>query len=156
MIKSLAMFFVILAAPMHSWASNDLAAANRIASSGMKLQSARLKVVAQNIANSNTTGRTPGSEPYRRKVTLVGLSVDPTLEAEISVIDAIGHDTSPFNMRYEPHHPAANSEGMVLYPNIQETLEMADAREAQRTYEANLASLEISKSNQQRLLEAMK
>jgi flagellar basal-body rod protein FlgC len=155
-LKSICLLFVALGLWCRADADNDLAAASRVAVNGMKLQSARLKVVSQNIASASTTGMTPGAQPYRRKIMLVQKQYDSLLGAEISVLKAVTHDRSDFIMRYEPNHPSADAHGIVLYPNVDPVLEMADAKEAQRSYEANLSSLEISKSNQIRLLEAMK
>lgn len=137
-------------------ARNDLAAASRISAEGMLLQSQRLKVIAQNISNANTTGSAPEEAPYRRKILKYKRVQDEVLGAEIAVFERVGSDHSDYVLRYEPQHPAADAKGVVKYPNVNQTLEMADAKEAQRSYEANLSALEIAKSNQLKILEALK
>ncbi len=149
-------FAVIISLSSISHGSNDMLASTRIAANGMKIQSMRMKVISQNIANANTAAATKEDLPYQRKSLLAKNIFDDAVNAEVLHIERISADNSSFIMKYEPHHPSANADGIVLYPNIDLTLEMADAKEAQRSYEANLASLEISKSNQQKVLEAMK
>lgn len=113
---------------------------------GMKTQSARMKVVAQNIANADSTGSTPGAEPYRRKTITVKSKLDPITGAQIVTVDNIGRDyESAFQARYEPNHPAANAEGYVLLPNVSTSTERLDMKESQRSYEANLSAIETTK-----------
>lgn len=137
-------------------AIDDLTASQRVSSQGMRAQNERLKIIAQNISNANSTGKSPIDEPYRRKVPVFQNHYDPRLKADVVRVDKIVRDKSDFQLRYEPHHPAANESGYVRYPNVQIPLETVDAKEAQRTYEANLSALEIAKSNQVRLIEALK
>ena len=117
-----------------------------IASAGMKVQGDRLRVISQNIANANSTGDTPGAEPYRRKT----ISFKNTLDREMGVdkvqVDKYSTDKSDFIKKYEPTHPAADEEGYVLYPNVNSIIEMVDMRESQRGYEANLNVIEVSKA----------
>lgn len=137
-------------------AIDTLTAAQRIAAQGMQVQNERLKVISQNIANSNSTGVSENEEPYRRKIIMFKNEYDPVIGAESVKVGKIANDKSGFNLKFEPHHPAADSAGYVRYPNVNIPLETVDAKEAQRTYEANLSALDISKSNQLRILEAMK
>lgn len=117
-----------------------------IAASGMKAQSDRLRVVAENIANANSTGNTPGAVPYRRKVLSFKTVLDKELGIEKVAVDKIGTDNSGFDKKFDPNHPAADAEGYVLVPNVNPMVEMVDMREAQRGYEANLNVIEVSKS----------
>ncbi len=148
--------FVIFSFMQTASAVDDLTAAQRVSAQGMKAQSERLKIISQNIANANSTGITPNQEPYRRKIPVFKSEYDQRLKADVVKVDKITRDKSDFQLRYEPQHPAADENGYVKYPNIQVPLESVDAKEAQRTYEANMSALEIAKSNQVRLIEALK
>jgi len=150
------LYFALLLLPSFVFAIDDLTASQRISSAGMRTQNERLKIIAQNIANANSTGSTPDSEPYRRKMPLIQESYDPLLKAKVVKLQKIVKDKSEFELRYEPQHPAADKAGYVKYPNVKLPLETVDAKEAQRTYEANMSALEIAKSNQMRIIEALK
>jgi flagellar basal-body rod protein FlgC len=117
-----------------------------IAASGMKVQSDRLRIVAQNIANVNSTGEAPGSDPYRRKVVSFENQLDRELGAELVEISKYGEDDSPFPLVYDPSHPAANAEGYYKSPNINPMIELIDMREARRAYEANINITETTKT----------
>jgi flagellar basal-body rod protein FlgC len=140
----------------NSLAIDDLMASQRISAQGMQAQNQRLKIISQNIANATSTSTSPEKEPYRRKMPILKGKFDPNLKADVVKLDKIVRDKSDFQLRYEPQHPAADENGYVRYPNVQIPLETVDAKEAQRTYEANMSALEIAKSNQLRLIEAMK
>jgi flagellar basal-body rod protein FlgC len=124
----------------------DLIDSIHISSAGMKVQSQRLKVVAQNIANAESTATAPGGEPYRRKT----ISFQETLDKESGLpmvgVKKLGVDRSDFTRRYEPSNPAADAQGYVLYPNVNTIMESMDMREARRGYEANLNVIESSKA----------
>ncbi len=112
-----------------------------IGAAGMTAQVARLRTVAQNIANANTTGLTPDSEPYRRKTIHFHNVLDRTLGTQTVQVRAIREDPSPFRLQYEPGHPAADERGYVRYPNVVALIEMNDYRQASRSYEASLNAL---------------
>lgn len=118
----------------------------RISAAGMKVQSDRLKVVSQNIANAESTGTREGAEPYRRKTIAFKSVVDREMDLETVKTHRIGTDKSDFRQKYDPTHPAANAEGYVLLPNVNSITEMMDMREARRGYEANLNVIESSKA----------
>ena len=124
----------------------DLNDAQLIAASGMKAQGSRLKVISENLANANSTSQTPGGEPYRRKVLTFGNMLDRTLDAQVVKVKSIGPDRSDFELKYDPSHPAANADGYVMLPNVNPIIEMADMREAQRSYEANLNVINAAKA----------
>jgi flagellar basal-body rod protein FlgC len=134
---------------------DDLTASMRASAAGMRIQNERLKIIAQNIANSNTTGQTPGADPYRRKTIFVKNGYDDKQKADVVQVDRIRTDKSDFALRYEPNHPAADEQGYVKYPNVDTTIENIDAKEAQRTFEANLNALQIAKDNQHKLLKLL-
>ncbi len=116
-----------------------------ISASGMRAQGTRLRVISENIANANSTGQTPGAEPYRRKMVTFTNELDRELGAELVKVKDVGVDKSEFSRRYEPGHPAADEEGYILTPNVNSLIEMADMREAQRSYEANLRVIQSSR-----------
>ncbi len=127
-----------------------------IAASGMKAQGDRLRVVAENIANADATGRSPGAEPYRRKVVMFQNVLDKEMGLSTVKVTQRGFDNSAFNKKYDPTHPAADDQGYVLYPNVSTIVEMMDMREARRGYEANLNVIEVSKAMLSRTLELLK
>ena len=107
----------------------------------MEAQSTRLRVVSENIANARTTGDTTGADPYRRKIITFGDEMDRASGISLVDVKKISTDQGNFVEEYDPDHPAANEQGMVKYPNVNVLIEMADLREANRSYEANLQSI---------------
>ncbi|MCH2037439.1 MAG: flagellar basal body rod protein FlgC [Rickettsiales bacterium] len=126
--------------------SGDLTDVMKIASSGLHVQSERLKIIAQNIANSESTASIPGGEPYRRKTITFAEELDRKLGVNVAVVSEISVDDSPFKQVFDPTHPAANDQGYVLFPNVTRTIESLDSDQAQRAYEANLRTIETTKS----------
>ena len=120
---------------------DSLIASLKIAGSGMEAQSTRLRIVSENIANARTTGDTTGADPYRRKIITFGDEMDRASGISLVDVKKIGTDQGKFTEEYDPDHPAANEQGMVKYPNVNVLIEMADLREANRSYEANLQSI---------------
>ena len=117
---------------------DPLQASLRIAGSGLQAQSTRMRVVTENLANANSTGPTPGSDPYSRKTVTFESELERASGVTLVKIDDIGEDDAPFRVEHDPSHPAADKDGMVKLPNINMLIEMADMREANRSYEANL------------------
>jgi len=110
----------------------------KIAASGLRAQNGRMRVIAENIANADSTARTPGADPYRRKVPTFVSKFDKDLGAATVALGRVERDKTDFKTRYEPGHPAADANGYVKYPNVEPLVETVDMREAQRSYEANL------------------
>jgi flagellar basal-body rod protein FlgC len=127
-----------------------------IASSGMRAQSERIRVVAENIANANSVALGPDGSPYRRKVISFTNEMDRELGVDLVKVERIGRDRAPFQLRFEPGHPAANADGYVEYPNVSSLVEMMDMREAQRSYRANLKVLETTRSLAGRTLDLLR
>lgn len=117
---------------------DPLQSALKAASMGMTAQSARLRIVSENLANANSTGSTPGADPYARKTISFASMVDEPTGAEGVTVDKIDYDRTPFVTEYSPGHPAADARGYVKRPNVNSMVELADAREANRGYQANL------------------
>jgi flagellar basal-body rod protein FlgC len=134
----------------------DLTEAIAIAGSGMQVQSARLTVIAENLANQETTGATPGSDPYRRKTISFADVLDPTMGVDLVRVKQVGEDESAFPLRYDPTNPAANAAGYVKAPNVNTFIEMTDMRDAEQSYSANLQVLSVSRSMLTRVIGMLK
>ena len=121
-----------------------------ISSSGLQAQRTRMDTIAANIANLNTTRNAAGQPvPYRRRFALFsqGLAAKGEGKTRPGVhVDKIKLDESPFQKRFQPGHPDAGPDGMVLYPNIDLSIEFVNALEASRAYEANVTTMEVTKS----------
>jgi len=117
---------------------DGISSALKVAASGLEAQSTRLRVVSENIANARSTGETPGSDPYRRKTVSFASELDRLTGTALVGVKSVGLDRSEFKFEYDPGNPAADPDGYVKMPNVQPLVEMADMREANRSYEANL------------------
>jgi flagellar basal-body rod protein FlgC len=109
-----------------------------IATSGLRVQAGRMRVISENIANADSTAQTAGGDPYRRKVPTFSSELDRTVDARVVTLGKVVPDTTAFRVKHEPSNPAADAAGNVKYPNVNPLIEMSDMREAQRSYEANL------------------
>jgi len=134
----------------------DLGDAMHVSAAGMRVQGERLRVVAQNLANAESTALTPGGEPYRRQTITFHNALDRELGVERVEVARVGDDRSPFGRKLDPGHPAADADGYVLTPNVNPLLEMMDLREAQRSYEANLNAMGLTRSMLQRTVDLLR
>ena len=134
----------------------DISKSLDISASGMNAQSMRLRVIAENLANIDTTGSTPGADPYRRKTITFGETVDRQSGTPEVSVKEIGQDMSAFTTRYDPSHPAADATGYVKTPNVSSFVEMMDMREAERSYSANLNVLQTTRSMMTRAIDLLK
>ncbi len=134
----------------------DLDRALRISAAGMQAQATRLRVVAENLANRDSTGETPGADPYRRKTITFRNRMDRALGAATLQVSRIGTAGGDFPVRHDPSHPAADARGYVRVPNVDSVVETMDMREAQRTYAANLSVLEVTRGMLTRTIEALR
>ncbi|VAW23624.1 Flagellar basal-body rod protein FlgC [hydrothermal vent metagenome] len=125
---------------------NDFSSSLKIAAGGLQAQSARMRVIAENLANADSTAKTPGGDPYRRRIPTFSAVFSRELDAFNVKSGGVKLDNSDFQTRYEPGHPAADKAGYVRYPNVNSLIELADMREAQRTYEANLNIIKSSRA----------
>ena len=119
-------------------AISDFLTSFKIAASGLHAQMARMRVASENLANTDSTGKTPGADPYRREIPTFKSVFDSELGAYQVQVGGVVPDKTAFEQRYEPGHPAADANGYVKYPNINPLVEQMDMSSAQRTYEANL------------------
>jgi flagellar basal-body rod protein FlgC len=123
----------------------DFLSSLKIAATGLHAQSARMRVIAENLANADSAGKSPGDEPYRRRVPTFKAVMDQEVGGKVVQIGRLAYDMSDFQSRYEPGHPAADAQGYVRYPNVNSLIETMDMREAQRTYEANLNVVTVTR-----------
>jgi flagellar basal-body rod protein FlgC len=126
-------------------AMNDFLSSMQIAATGLHAQTARMRVIAENLANADSAAKTPGADPYRRKIPTFQAMMDDDVGGEVVKIGRIAYDQSDFETRYEPGHPAADANGYVRYPNVNPLIETMDMREAQRSYEANLNVVTVTR-----------
>jgi flagellar basal-body rod protein FlgC len=124
----------------------DFTTSMTIAASGMRAQSDRMRIIAENIANANSTAATTGGDPYRRKIATVTSQFDRELNATVVEPGKPAQDMSDFRLQYDPGNPAADKQGYVKLPNVNSLVEIMDMREAQRSYEADLTVMDASKS----------
>jgi len=134
----------------------DLEKALAISAAGMNVQGTRLRVIAENLANSQTAGSTPGADPYRRKTVTFSNEMNRELGTETVAVRSIDADKSDLPLRYDPSHPAADTNGYVKMPNVNSFIEIMDARDAQRSYEANLNVMASTRSMLSRTIEMLK
>lgn len=124
---------------------DPLVASMKVAASGLEAQSTRIRIVSENLANARSTGDTPGADPYRRKTVTFVSELDRAVGASLVEVDRLAEDESEFSAEFDPGNPAADEKGMVKLPNVNVLVEMADMREANRSYEANLQSIKQSR-----------
>jgi flagellar basal-body rod protein FlgC len=134
----------------------DLIKSIKISTAGMRVQGTRLRVISENIANADSLPSGPGDEPYRRKQVSFKNTLDRALDAKRVQIDKIEVDKKEFDKKYDPQHPAADENGYVAVPNVNSLVEMMDMREAQRSYEANLSIIQVSKSMLTRTIDMLR
>ncbi len=134
----------------------DLNKALDISARGMDVQTTRLRVIAENLANQDTTGTSPEALPYRRKTVVFGNQMDAALGTDLVRVRRVGEDKSELPLRFDPSHPAANSQGYVRTPNVNSFVEVMDMREAQRSYNANLAVMQTTRGMLARVIEMLK
>jgi flagellar basal-body rod protein FlgC len=127
--------------------SSDLMSAMSAAASGLRAQTVRIRLSAENIANASTTATTPGGDPYRRKAPVFRAYFDRETNAQRVKVTGEREDyKTPFVEKYDPTNPGADAKGYVKMSNVSPLVEMADLRDAQRAYEANLNVVEASRS----------
>ena len=127
--------------------NSDMLSAMKVSAMGMRAQGTRVRLITENIANADTTGATPGADPYTRQTITFKNEIDRELGFNTVEVDKIGEDKiAPYAVEYNPDHPAADETGYVKMPNVNMMIEIMDAKEAQRSYQANLGMIEQAKS----------
>src|ERR1700749_1025067 len=123
----------------------DFSTSMTVAASGLRAQSERMKVIAENIANADSTSPVPGGDPYRRKIFTVTNSFDSELGANLVKAGRTITDKSDFRSQSDPGNPNADKQGYVKLPNVDSLVEIMDMRETKRSYEADLSVMDASK-----------
>ena len=126
-----------------------------IAVSALRAQQARMRIIAENLANANSTSKTPGGDPYRRQAPVFQAVNVGNGGTGVRMARAVP-DKAPFNSAFDPSNPSADATGYVKTPNVDPLIEAMDMRDAQRAYEANLNVIETSRSMDQRTLDLLK
>src|SRR6201996_2561200 len=124
----------------------DFSTSMSVAASGLRAQSERMKIIAENIANANSTSPNPGGDPYRRKIATQVSSFDRELGANLVKSGNPIQDSSEFRSQYDPGNPNADKQGYVKLPNVDPLIEIMDMKEAQRSYEADLTVMDATKT----------
>jgi len=128
--------------------------AQAVAASALRAQQARMRIIAENLANADSTSKTPGGDPYRRQAPVF----EPTKVGGAKGVrmSKVEPDQSDFRQEYDPGHPSADAKGYVKLPNVNSLVEAMDMREAQRAYEANLNVIETARAMEMRTLDLLK
>ncbi len=134
----------------------DLSSILQVAAAGLRAQSSRMRVIAENLANADSTAREPGAEPYRRRVPTFDSQLDRATGNHLVRMNNIRSDMSDFGVRFEPGHPAADTDGYIRTPNVNSLVELMDLREAQRSFEANMNVVEASRAMLMRTIDLLR
>ena len=134
----------------------DLNTSLRVSASGMDVQVARIRVIAENLANQTTTGPGPGADAYRRRTISFQNRMDKALGAETVRVKKVDRDKSDLPLHYEPGNPAANKDGYVKMPNVNSFIELMDMRDAEHAYSANLTAASAARSMLNKTIELLK
>jgi flagellar basal-body rod protein FlgC len=126
--------------------SNELTDIFAISGSALKAQDARMKVIAENIANANTTASTPNGKPYQRQIITFKNEFDKALGAYKVKVSGVTSDRSEGSKKYDPTHPSADAQGYVTMPNVNPMVETMDMSDASRAYQANLDVITASRT----------
>jgi flagellar basal-body rod protein FlgC len=134
----------------------DLLKSIAVATSGLRSQSGRMRIIAENLANADSGPDRAGADPYRRKIPTFQRRVDRELEAQVVDLGRVQRDQSAFKVKFEPGNPVADAEGNVRMPNVNSLVETMDMREAQRSYEANLNLISSTRRMIQRTIDILR
>ena len=134
----------------------DLLKSLAVAASGLKGQAGRMRVIAENLANADSSPERAGADPYRRKIVSFQGKLDRELDAQVVELGRVSRDRSDFRSKYDPGHPAADASGQVKLPNVNSLIETMDMREAQRSYEANIGVVTSTRRMIARTLEILR
>ena len=145
MVQTFILSFILVLSILPQVSATDLRGALEASASGLRAQSARLKMHAENIANADSI-LTEDGEAYRKKQAIMVTKVNRKTGLNEVVLERIVEDTrTPLKQIYDPNHPLADDNGMLTYSNVTTLTESADMRRASRMYEANMQAIEVSK-----------
>lgn len=136
----------------HSLAST----VSRLAAHGMRVQSARLKLIAENLANSESSAPSPDVLPYQRKMLVAENKYDPNWGESFLHVVGVVHDKKPFKKIYRPYDPGADADGFVNVTNVEHLMELMDMRESLHTHSANLKVYEAENERESQTLELLR
>ena len=134
----------------------DITTSLYVAASGMRAQSGRMRVIAENLANADSTAATANGDPYRRRIPTMSANFDNELKTTVVELGKPVEDQSDFRMQYEPGNPRADLQGYVKLPNVNSLVEMMDMRDAQRAYEANLQVMDAARAMLSRTIDLLR
>jgi flagellar basal-body rod protein FlgC len=134
----------------------DLNTSLQVSAAGMDAQMARIKIIAENLANQNTTGSSPGADAYRRKTVTFQNRLDKALGVETVGVKSVGTDKSELPLKYDPSNPGADKNGYVRTPNVNSFVELMDMRDAEQSYSANLNVASTTRTMLTRTLDLLK
>jgi flagellar basal-body rod protein FlgC len=134
----------------------DLNTSLQVSAAGMEAQAARLRVIAENLANQNTTASTPGGDAYRRRTISFENRLDKAIGVETIGVKAVGTDKSDQPLKFDPGNPAADKNGYVKTPNVSSFVELMDMRDAEQAYSANLNVASTTRTMLTRTLDLIK
>lgn len=134
----------------------DLNKSIQLSAAGLRAQSLRMRVIAENLANQDSVATEPGGLPYQRRVPSFRAVMDREAGAMSVQVDRIMPDRRPFGREYRPGHPAADAQGYVLTSNVNSLIEQADMQSAQRSYEANLNAIEAARGLTKRTIDLLR
>ena len=126
-----------------------------VAASALRAQQARMRVIAENIANADSVSPTAGGNPYQRQIPVFTPVTLPDGSKGVKM-SSVAVDQTAFKTQYEPGNPSADAKGYVKMPNVDPLVEALDMRQAQRAYEANLSVIETARSMQSSTLDILK
>ena len=118
--------------------TDPLQSSLQIAGAGLEAQSLRLRIISENIANSQSTGDDAGRRSYARQTVSFDNELDRATGLPGAGEEHSASTQAPFKVEHDPGNPAADASGFVKLPNVDVLTELADMREANRSYEANL------------------
>jgi flagellar basal-body rod protein FlgC len=134
----------------------DLNTSLQVSAAGMDAQMARIKIIAQNLANQNTTGSSPGADAYRRKTVTFQNRLNKAIGVETVGVKSVGTDKSELPLKYDPSNPGADKNGYVRTPNVNSFVELMDMRDAEQSYSANLNVASTTRTMLTRTLDLLK
>ena len=136
-------------------AANSAMPAMSVAATALRAQQARMRVIAENMANADSTSATAGGDPYRRQIPVFTPVTLPDGTKGVKMSRVV-QDQTAFKTQYEPGAPSADAKGYVKMPNIDPLTEAMDMREASRAYQANLNVIENQRNMDSRTLDIIK